>query len=232
MTNMLQMGREARLQPNIHYSVELPEYTTDECIAQWKERLDTIRERLRRTKGLREIADVERIYQPGDKVWLKSYFKSKGKGAKLQPKFIDRYRVLRVFPYQVYEVEKRDRKTLQHEKRLRKKERYQPKKKSTIQKRTTYRKRGYTSSRGVRGRWLHRNHRTTLTTRTTTPKDTRSTTTRGGIRGQWRGLLLNLLSSSLNSSGPSQSFFFLMLCRLCAWWLSWAVLGGCQHPGG
>lgn len=34
MTNMLLMGREARLQPNIHYSVELPEYTTDECIAQ------------------------------------------------------------------------------------------------------------------------------------------------------------------------------------------------------
>ena len=116
--NMLLMGREARLPPNIHHPVELPEYTTDEYIAQLKERLDTVRERLRRTQGPREMADIEPIYRPGDQVWLKSYFKGKGKGAKLQPKFIGPYRVLRALPYQVYEVERGGRKTLQHEGRI------------------------------------------------------------------------------------------------------------------
>ena len=61
------------------------------------------------------MPDIGPIYQPGDQVWLKFYYKGKGKGAKLQPKFIDPYRVLRALPYQVYKVERGGRKTLQHE---------------------------------------------------------------------------------------------------------------------
>ena len=89
--NMLLMGREARLPP---------------------------REKLRQMQEPREMPDVDPIYQPGDQVWLKSYFKSRGKGAKLKPKFIGPYRVLRALPYQVYKVEKGGRKTLQHEERI------------------------------------------------------------------------------------------------------------------
>ena len=46
--NMLLMGREARLPPNIHHPVEMSEYTTDEHIVQLKERLDAVREKLQR----------------------------------------------------------------------------------------------------------------------------------------------------------------------------------------
>ena len=45
--NILLMGGEARLPPNIHHPVETPEYNTDEYIVQLKERLDAIREKLR-----------------------------------------------------------------------------------------------------------------------------------------------------------------------------------------
>ena len=45
--NILLMGGEARLPPNIHHPVETSEYTTDEYIVQLKERLDAIREKLR-----------------------------------------------------------------------------------------------------------------------------------------------------------------------------------------
>ena len=116
--NMLLMGREARLPPNIHHPVEMPEFTTDEYIVQLKERLDAVRGKLRQMQGPREMPDVDPIYKPGDQVWLKSYFKGRGKGAKLQPKFIGPYRVLRALPYQVYEVERGGRKTLQHEGRI------------------------------------------------------------------------------------------------------------------
>ena len=64
------------------------------------------------------MTDIKPIYQPGDQVWLKSYFKGKGKGAKLKPKFIGPYRVLRALRYQVYEVERGGRKTLKHEGRI------------------------------------------------------------------------------------------------------------------
>ena len=40
--NILLMGGEARLPPNIHHPVETSEYTTDEYIVQLKERLDAI----------------------------------------------------------------------------------------------------------------------------------------------------------------------------------------------
>ena len=66
MANMLQMGREARLPPNVNHPVELPEYATDEYIAQLKERLDVVREKLRQSPGPREMPDIGSIYQPGD----------------------------------------------------------------------------------------------------------------------------------------------------------------------
>ena len=111
--NMLLMGQEARLPPNIHHPVEMPKYTTGEYIVQLKER-----EKLRRMQWPIEMPDVHPIHQPEDQVWLKSYFKDRVKGAKLQPKFIGPYRVLRALPYQVYKVEKEERKALQHEGRI------------------------------------------------------------------------------------------------------------------
>ena len=42
--NMLLMGREARLPPNVNHPAELPEYTSDEYITQLKDRLDVVRE--------------------------------------------------------------------------------------------------------------------------------------------------------------------------------------------
>ena len=80
---MLLMGREARLPPNVNHPVELPEYTTDEYITQLKERLDVVREKLRQSQGPREMPDIGPIYQPGDQVWLKFYYKGKGKGAEV-----------------------------------------------------------------------------------------------------------------------------------------------------
>ena len=57
------------------------------------------------------MPDVNPIYQPGDQVWLKSYPKGQEKGAKLQPKFIGPYRVLRALLYQVYKVARGGKKT-------------------------------------------------------------------------------------------------------------------------
>ena len=112
------MGQKARLPPNINHPVELPEYTTDKYTVQLKEWLNALRKNLRQSQGLIEMPNINPIYQPGDQVWLKSYLKEKGRGVKLQPKFIGPYRVLRALPYQVYEVEWGSWKTLQHEERI------------------------------------------------------------------------------------------------------------------
>lgn len=64
-----------------------------------------MREKLRQLQAPREKPNINPICQPGDQVRLKSYYKERGKGAKLQPKIIGPYRVLRALPYQVHEVE-------------------------------------------------------------------------------------------------------------------------------
>ena len=107
--NMLLMGREARLPPNVNHPVELPEYTTDEYITQLKERLDAVREKLRQSQGPREMPDIGSIYQPPTRSGSNLTTREKGKVPSL---------VLRALLYQVYEVERGGRKILQHEGRI------------------------------------------------------------------------------------------------------------------
>ena len=52
-------------------------------------------------------------------MWLKSYFKGKGRGTKLQPKYIGPYTITKCLPHQVYEMVRNGRISIQHEGRIR-----------------------------------------------------------------------------------------------------------------
>ena len=63
-------------------------------------------------------SEEESKFVTGDRVWLKSYFKGKGRGAKLQPKYVGPYSITKVLPFQTYQMERRGKLTVQHEGRI------------------------------------------------------------------------------------------------------------------
>jgi len=62
--------------------------------------------------------DVEPLFKVGDKVWLKSFYKGRSRGAKLQPKYVGTYTVTKILPFQTYEMKRQGRKSVQHEGRI------------------------------------------------------------------------------------------------------------------
>ena len=62
--------------------------------------------------------DVEPLFKVGDKVWLKSFYKGRGRGTKLQPKYVEPYTITKTLPFQTYKIERQGRKSVQHEGRI------------------------------------------------------------------------------------------------------------------
>ena len=119
--NYMMLGRETRLPPDIHHPVSPLEYTEDAYIQELQERLQEAGEKLRQqqTAKLRtEDHEDPPQYAPGDLVWLKSYFKGRGRGTKLQPKYVGPYEVVRSLPHQVYKLKRNGQTSVQHEGRI------------------------------------------------------------------------------------------------------------------
>lgn len=57
-------------------------------------------------------------YLVGKKIWLQSFYQGKGCGQKLQPIYIEPYTITKVLPYQTYEMERKGKKSIQHEGRI------------------------------------------------------------------------------------------------------------------
>lgn len=119
--NYLMLGRETRLPPDLLHPTELPEFIESDYAIELQNRLQEVGRQLRerQRKQPRQDTEAPTLYKPGDEVWLKSYYKGTGRGAKLQPKYVGPYKVIRALPYQAYEVERRNRRSIQHEGRIR-----------------------------------------------------------------------------------------------------------------
>lgn len=120
--NYLMLGRETRLPHDllVNYPVGM-EGSEEEYAAQLQKDLQTAYTRLRETQSVSprtDDSDEPTKFTKGDRVWLKSYFKGKGRGAKLQPKYIGPYLVTKALPYQTYEMERNGKRTIQHEGRV------------------------------------------------------------------------------------------------------------------
>jgi len=121
--NYLMLGRETRLPHDllVDISPEDKESSEEEYVAQLQKRLQTAYERIRaHQKGTprTDSSEEESRFKEGDEVWLKSYFKGKGRGSKLQPKYIGPYTITQCLPYQTYKMQRNGKVTTQHEGRI------------------------------------------------------------------------------------------------------------------
>ena len=118
--NYLMLGRETRLPPDILHPVSSPSYTEVEYVQDLQKRLQLAGAKLREQQQQTPWTDDldEPRFTPGDKVWLKSYYKGKGRGAKLLPKYVGPYEIVRCLPHQVYEMSRHGRTSIQHEGRI------------------------------------------------------------------------------------------------------------------
>ena len=121
-SNYLMLGRETRLPHDL--LVDHPtgiECSDEEYVTQLQKDLQTAYNRMRQQnldQARTDDSEEEPRFKRGDKVWLKSYFNKKGRGAKLQPKYVGPYLVTKPLPYQTYEMERKGKLTVQHEGRI------------------------------------------------------------------------------------------------------------------
>ena len=120
--NALMLGRETRLPHDLllNYPTGL-ECSEDDYVLHLQKNLQTAHERLREQQSVTpRTPDSEEPskFTKGDRVWLKSYFKGVGRGAKLKPKYVGPYLITKALPFQTYEMQRNGRLTTQHEGRI------------------------------------------------------------------------------------------------------------------
>ena len=120
--NSLMLGRNVRLPHDllVNYPTGL-DFTEDEYAAQLQKDMQTAYIKLRqhqKCKPRTDDSEEEPKFVKGDQIWLKSYFKTKGRGTKLQPKYVGPYRITKSLPYQTYEMERNGKLSVQHEGRI------------------------------------------------------------------------------------------------------------------
>ena len=120
--NYMMLGRETNL-PDSLLTAQPPQavYSEEDYVSQLQNKMAQVGRRLREEQWALRTPDSEEpaTYQAGEKVWLKSYFSGKGKGAKLQAKYVGPYTITKVLPYQTYEMESKGKRSIQHEGRIR-----------------------------------------------------------------------------------------------------------------
>ncbi|XP_067942022.1 uncharacterized protein [Watersipora subatra] len=120
--NYLMLGRETHLPHDLllNYPTGV-DCSKNEYAVRLQNDLQTVHERLRQQQFLAPRTDdseEESKFVIGGGVWLKSYFKGKSRGAKLQPKYVGPYSITKVLPFQTYQMERRGKLTIQHEGRI------------------------------------------------------------------------------------------------------------------
>ena len=120
--NYLMLGREVRLPE----SLTCPEVLSDETeLHQYaedlKRRMEVAHQHIvqQQQQTLRtEASEEPPLYLVGDRVWLKSFYKRKGKSQKLMPKYIGPYTIHEVLPHHTYRMERSGKYSIQHEGRI------------------------------------------------------------------------------------------------------------------
>ena len=119
--NYLMFGRELRLPDQLVYGGVDPEpVTRTQYASELNQRLQTAYDLLRTRQEQVRSADnqEEPLFKAGEKVWLKAKRFSKGKGRKLQSKFVGPYTILTVNKNHTYVVELKGRVSTESESRL------------------------------------------------------------------------------------------------------------------
>ncbi|XP_067949674.1 uncharacterized protein [Watersipora subatra] len=120
--NYLMLGRETRLPHDLllNYLTGV-DCSENEYAVRLQYDLQTVHERLRKQQfrvPRTDDSEEESKFVIGDRVLLKSYFKGKGRGAKLQPKYVGPYSITKVLPFQPYQMEQRGKLKVHHEGRI------------------------------------------------------------------------------------------------------------------
>ena len=103
----LMLDRETRLPLDVFHPVDHPEFRKNEYIIDLQERMQSVRELFRAWQtGTRVEEGVVPLFNVGDRVWLKSSFRGNVQSYKLN---------LWIIRYQMYEMEKGEKETIQHE---------------------------------------------------------------------------------------------------------------------
>ena len=118
--NFMMFGRELRLPDSLLPGAPSLEQTAQKYVDSLQQNLAEVGRRLREQQwSLRtDTSEEPPLYQVGDKVWLKSFYKPRGRGAKLQPKYVGPYNITAALPYQTYEMERNGETSVQHEGRI------------------------------------------------------------------------------------------------------------------
>ena len=121
--NYMMMGRQTRL-PS---SLTCPELLRDELspaeyVIDLQQRLHDVGCHLRQQQDqqiVKEASEEPPLYVPGDRVWLKSFYKKKGLSAKLLPRYVGPYVIKESLAHHVYRMERDGKLSVQHEGRIR-----------------------------------------------------------------------------------------------------------------
>lgn len=121
--NYMMLGRETRLPESLTCSeATFDTFTAAEYVQDLKRRMEVVRQELQNCQTeiiVTECSEEPPLYTVGDKVWLKSFYKKRGKSQKLLPKYIGPYVITEVLPHHVYRMEKGGKSSVQHEGRIR-----------------------------------------------------------------------------------------------------------------
>ena len=120
--NYLMLGREVRLPESLTCPEVLDEETDLHQHAEdLKKRMETAHQKIvqQQQDVLRtEASEEPPLYLVGDSVWLKSFYKRKGKSQKLMPKYVGPYSIIEVLPHHTYRMERNGKYSIQHEGRI------------------------------------------------------------------------------------------------------------------
>jgi transposase InsO family protein len=120
--NFMMLGREVRLPESLTCPEVLEEeQTVIEYVENLQKRMKLACKKLRGQQDQRMRMDGSEeppVYMVGDLVWLKSFYKQKGKSKKLMPKYIGPYTILETLPHHTYRMERNGKISIQHEGRI------------------------------------------------------------------------------------------------------------------
>ena len=116
--NLLMLGRELRLPDQLLYTSPPTEPATrHQYVLDMKERLEVAHSTLqeRQIQVRQDDGEEPPLFAPEDLVWLENKRRRKGENPKLQPKFVDPYRIIKVCGKHTYKVERLGQTSIQHE---------------------------------------------------------------------------------------------------------------------